>query len=53
MDSLKEDRINGLEAEVAELKVDLSKCRKRGKIKTITFTSIGTIAGSVISLLLR
>jgi hypothetical protein len=52
MDSLKEDRILKKEAEVGELTQDLYKCRKRGKVKTIIFTSIGTIFGFIINAIL-
>ena len=50
-DSLKQERIEGLEKDNGNLKGDLVKARNSGRIKAFTFGCLGSIIGFVISLL--
>jgi hypothetical protein len=50
-DSLKQERMEGLEKDNGNLKGDLVKARKSGRIKAFTFGGLGSIIGFVISLL--
>lgn len=51
-DSIKQSVIVSKKAEIVQLTTSIDKCQKRGKVKTIIFTSLGTIVGFIISAIL-
>lgn len=51
-DSIKQAVIVRKKAEIIQLTTSIDKCQKRGKVKTVIFTSAGIIIGFIINAIL-